>query len=75
MLEEGARRVKRDLDVRNLIKAQDMLKTLLKLKIDNKEKRKLMRLQRRNLVLEPVSDRSDDSEEDFKDYSEAYKLF
>ena len=44
MLEEGARRVKRDLDVRNLIKAQDMLKTLLKLKIDNKEKRKLMRL-------------------------------
>ena len=67
--------MKRDLDIRNLIKSQDMLKTLLKMKVDKKEKRKLMRLQRRNIVLEPVSDRSDDSEEDFKDYAYAYKLF
>ena len=44
MLEEGARRVKRDLDIRNLIKSQDLLKTLLKVKIEKKEKRKLMRL-------------------------------
>ena len=27
------------------------------------------------MVLEPVSDRSDDSEEDFKDYIEAYRHF
>ena len=52
-----------------------MLKTILKMKVDKKEKRKLMRLQRRNIVLEPVSDRSDDSEEDFKDYIGAYKHF
>ena len=67
--------MKRDLDIRNLIKSQDMLKTLLKVKIDKKEKRKLMRLQRRNMVLEPDSERSEDSEDDFKDYLEAYKLF
>ena len=75
MLEEGARRVKRDLDIRNIIKSQDLLKTFLKVKIDKKEKRKLMRLQRRNVVLEPDSDPSQDSEDDFKGYLEAYKHF
>jgi len=44
LLENGKQRVIRDLDIRNLIKAQDLLRTLTKLKVKKREKRKLMRL-------------------------------
>lgn len=40
----GERKVDAGLDIRNIIKSQDLLKTLLKLKISRREKRKLMRL-------------------------------
>ena len=52
-----------------------MLKTFVKLKVGKREKRKLMRLQRTNVVLEPDSDNSFDSEDDFKDFNDAYSLF
>ena len=69
------KRVKRDLDIRNLIKAQDLLKTLLFLMVENVDKRKLMRLQRANVVLEPESDISTDSEGDFKEFKDSYANF
>lgn len=75
MLENGQRRLDRDLDIRNLIKAQDLLKTLMKLKVSDSKKRKLMRLQRRNCLLEPSKDDSDDSEEDFKEFMDSYTWF
>ena len=75
-MELGKKKVKRDLDIRNLIKAQDLLKTFIKLKIVKREKRKLMRLQRTNIILEPDQDiSSQDSEDDFKDFSDAFYLF
>ena len=53
-----------------------MLKSFIKLKIVKREKRKLLRLQRSNVVLEPDSDMSSsDSEDDFKEFSEAYFMF
>ena len=65
----------RDLDIRNLIKGQDLLKTFLKMKVEKQEKRKLMRLQRKNVILEPYSDNSYDSEDDFKEFIDSYELF
>ena len=50
----------------------------MKLQIKKREKRKLMRLQRANLVLEAPSSDSDfsfDSEDDFKDFHDSYALF
>lgn len=44
ILRNGERRIKRDLDIRNLIKMQDMLKTFIMLKISDRKKRKLLRL-------------------------------
>ena len=52
-----------------------MLKTFVKLKVAKREKRKLMRLQRANVVLEVDSDHSFDSEDDFKDFNDAYSVF
>ena len=66
------------MDIRNLIKSQDLLRTFIKLKVDRRDKRKLMRLQRSNLVLEAPSSESDfsfDSEDDFKDFEDSYALF
>lgn len=75
-LEMGKKRIKRDLDIRNLIKAQDLLKTFIKLKVTKREKRKLLRLQRSNVILEPDSDFSQsNSEDDVKQFSQAYHLF
>ena len=68
-------RIKRDLDIRNLIKAQDLLKTLVFLLVEKVDKRKLMRLQRANVVLEPESEISTDSEGDFKEFKDSYVNF
>jgi len=60
--------MERDLDIRSLIKAQDLLKTFVKMKISKREKRKLMRMQRSNVILEPESDLSFDSDDDLRDF-------
>ena len=54
-----------------------MLRTLIKLKISKAEKRKLLRLQRSNIVLEPDIDGFGDidSEDDVKNFNSDYKLF
>ena len=70
--------MERDLDIRNLIKAQDLLRTFVKLKVQKREKRKLMRMQRANVILEADSDSnclSLDSDDDLKDFRESYKMF
>jgi len=72
MFEKGNDRTERGLDVRNIIKSQELLKSMLHTSVPSKEKRKLMRLQRRSLVLEPVSS-SSDSEDDFTNYKSFYK--
>ena len=72
--EKGRSRTEKSLDVRNLIKSQEALKSLMHVLVPSKEKRKLMRLQRRSLVLEPVSS-SSDSEDDFTAYKSFYKQF
>ena len=69
--EKGMDRTERSLDVRNLIKNQMIMKSLLISMVPSKEKRKLMRLQRRSLVIEPVSS-SSDSEDDFKEFKKFY---
>jgi len=60
--------------VRNLIKSQETLKSLMHVLVPSKEKRKLLRLQRRDLVLEPNSN-SSDSEDDFTNFKSFYKQF
>ena len=72
MYEKGIDRTERGLDVRNIIKSQETIKSMLHTMVPSKEKRKLMRLQRRALVLEPVSS-SSDSEDDFSKYKSFYK--
>ena len=57
--------------MRNLIKNQMIMKSLMITLVPSKEQRKLMRLQRRSLVIEPVSS-SSDSEDDFKEYKKFY---
>ena len=52
-----------------------MLKTLVFLLVEKVDKRKLMRLQRANVVLEPESDISSDSEDDFKEFKDSYANF
>ena len=69
--EKGMDRTDRSLDVRNLIKNQMIMKSLIISMVPSKEKRKLMRLQRRSLVIEPVSS-SSDSEDDFKEFKKFY---
>ena len=70
----GKNRTERSLDVRNLIKSQETLKSMLHTLVPSREKRKLMRLQRRALVLEPVSS-SSDSEDDFTNFKSFYRQF
>ena len=65
--EKGVDRTERNLDVRNLVKSQEVLKSLMHLTVPSKEQRKLLRLQRRALVLEPGED-SEDSEDNFYKY-------
>ena len=74
MYEKGCDRTERGLDVRNIIKSQETIKSMLHTMVPSKEKRKLMRLQRRAVVLEPVSS-SSDSEDDFSKYKSFYKQF
>lgn len=74
IFEKGNDRVERNLDVRNIIKAQETLKNLLHTVVPSKEKRKLLRLQRRSLVLEPLGS-SSDSEDDFTAFKGFYKQF
>ena len=62
----------RNLDIRNIIKSQETLKSLIYLLVPDKKKRQLLRLQRRAIVLEP-GDSSEDSEEDFKQYRKWYQ--
>ena len=71
--EKGKDRTERNLDVRNLIKSQETLKTLLHTQVPSKENRKLMRLQRRALVIEAINS-SSDSEDDFTSYKSFYKV-
>ena len=63
-----------NLDIRNLIKSQHMLKSVIHSLVESKEKKKLIRLQRRSLVLEPESF-SSESEDDFTAYKSLYKQF
>jgi hypothetical protein len=72
--EKGLEHTEKNLDVRNLIKSQEILNSLINVLIPSKEKRKLLRLQRRTLVLE-VDSVSSDSEDDFTDYKGFYKKF
>ena len=60
----GWDRTERSLDIRNLIKSQEVLKSLMHIVVPSKEKRKLLRLQRRALVLEQDCS-TDSSEDDF----------
>jgi len=55
----------RNLDIRNIIKSQETLKSLVFLLLPDEKKRKYLRLQRRSIVLEAEKS-SEDSEEDFK---------
>ena len=64
LYEMGWDRTERALDIRNLVKSQEVLKSLMHLVVPQKEKRKLLRLQRRALVLEPDCS-TDSSEDDF----------
>lgn len=69
----GKGRTERSLDVRNIIKSQDVLKATILTMISSKERRKLLRLQRRALVLEINEDNSSDSEDDFVKYKKYYR--
>ena len=71
--EMGKSRTERSLDVRNIIKSQDVLKATILTLISSKERRKLLRLQRRALVLEINEDNSSDSEDDFVKYKKYYR--
>ena len=75
VLDEGESRIRRGLDVRTLIKSQDLLRTLIKMKVNKRDKRKLMRMQRANLVLEADSDYSIDSEDDITTFAQEYGQF
>ena len=59
----------RNLDIRNIIKSQETLKSLVYLLVPEVEKRRLLRLQRRSIVLEPGS-----SSEDSEDTSPSTKI-
>ena len=71
---KGAGRVERGLDVRNIIKTQETLKTMMLTLVPEIEKRRLMRIQRRTIIIEPCSN-SSDTEDDFKDFKRQYEDF
>ena len=74
LLTKGSQRVERNLDIRSLIKSQEILKTFILTVEPNKERRKMMRLQRRSVVLEPGQEDTD-SEDDLKRYKKMFKHF
>ena len=78
VFDKGQERVEKGLDVRNLIKTQEMLRSMLYVvepdeDAGGEQKRKWMRIQRRQRVLEPLSSDFDSEVDDLKDFKEIYK--
>ena len=76
VFEKGQGRIEEGLDVRNLIKTQEMLRSMLYVMEPGdefEESRKLMRIQRRQRVLEPASSDFDSEVDDLKDFKKIYE--